>query len=88
MKLRVVGVFLLSLLVGGCGAEPMRQAVSANVGVKVEVLTEFDGIRLYRVSDGSNMIYVATSHTELRTQWEVSCGENCTEVKRALTVKR
>lgn len=68
MKYVVIAAVLLACV--GCRADSLSRTASTNHDVKVELLTEFDGIRLYRVEDGSERtVYVAVAADRLRTSF-------------------
>ncbi len=75
MKRLIVMAAMCSAM-AACGAEPMSKSPSANADVRVEVLTEFDGVRLYRVRDGSDRtVYIAVSASQLRAEWTEQHGK-------------
>jgi hypothetical protein len=61
---------------------------------KVEVIAEFEGIRLYRITGFGRDIYVAKlidDHAErqtVSTHWDVSCGKHCTEKVQVQTLMK
>lgn len=81
-------VCVLAVVMISCGAAAIRKADSSNKGVTVEVLTEFDGIRLYRVNDGERTVFVAVTRSELRASWQETCGKNCTRQVETLTARK
>jgi flagellar basal body-associated protein FliL len=90
------GVAAAGVMLFGCEATPLRPAEAKTApgsSLKVEVVAEFEGIRLYRVNTGDKTIYVAAAiddHAERRVsaQWEESCGKACTEAVTVQTVPR
>jgi hypothetical protein len=81
VPVKILLLALIAVVTIGCEADPIRPASSTNPNVQVNVLTEFDGIRLYRIQDGDGRpIYVAVAMSELRVEWEEHQGR--TTVKR------
>lgn len=77
---RLLLVILAGVAVAGCPAPPLRGTASTNRDVAVEVMTEFDGIRLYRVDVGSRIVFVAAYANQLSTSWREQQGKTSVEV--------
>lgn len=67
-------IFLLLVLVAfsGCQADPIRTEASGNPDVKVELIAEFEGIRVYRLNDGGQFVYISDTRNGSRISWETS----------------
>lgn len=76
-----------ALLVSGCYAEPQSKETSSNSEVKVELLTEFDGCKVYRAWDMGNRIYIARCGQDVRAEWQTSCGKGCVAKQETLTIE-
>lgn len=85
----------LVLMAAGCDVSPsapLRDATSANAGVRVTVMTEFDGIRLYEVEIPiglhlSQRVYVAKSIDSLSASWREQQGK-MTVLRETQTIER
>lgn len=78
-------IALASLLaLAGCGAEPIAREQSGNPDVRVDLIAEFDGCRLFRVYDYSNRVYVADCKRNTTAQWQESAGKT-TVTRQSLT---
>lgn len=89
-KLMIVIVSALSLTACN-GAPSMRRVPPGNTNITVDVIAVFDNLRLYRVKDGPVIVYVAgplNGNYSLATQWNQSCGDDCTETVRVQTVAK
>ena len=70
-----LGLLVLVVVFSGCRAAPMRYISSTNPQTSIEVMTEFDGIRLYRIDVGNRSVYVAVHLKDLSTHWEEQNGK-------------
>lgn len=68
--MRLMILALIAVVMCGCEADPIRQAKSANPKTTVDVVTEFDGIRLYRVNVGDRSVFVAAYVNGLNASWD------------------
>lgn len=78
--MRRLAWMLASMLVVGCYADAERDADGTNADVRVSLLTEADGCKIYRFRDGGRAHYFVRcggSVTTLTGHYE-SCGKNCT----------
>jgi len=85
-QLSALIVALSVLTMSGCAAEGIREAQSANRNVTVDLLTEFEGVRVYRFLDGGNYVYVAVSASQLRAEWQKPEGKTTVRAE-SLTVQ-
>lgn len=78
-------VIFLALFLGGCKSPSLQSTVSQNKEITVDLITQFDGIRLYRVNvDGRSVYVAATGTVPVETSWiethYYSCGKaTCTK---------
>lgn len=72
----------------GCQAEPLKTLDSANKTVIVELLTTFDGVRLYRIFDGGRQVYVAVADGRLEVSWDAQHGKTAEHMRTTTVVKR
>lgn len=80
---------IFALLLSACDPpRAIKQIDSANPAVHVELLTSFDGVRLYRIDVGARTVYVAVQDGRSEVSWEQSCGKNCVEHMSMQTVQR
>jgi hypothetical protein len=75
------------LFMSGCYAPPQRIEASSNSEVNVELMTEFDGCKVYRLWDFGNRVYIARCGQDVRAEWSTSCGKGCTKNNQTLTVE-
>lgn len=66
--LLLIGVLSMS----ACEAPAIRQIESANSQTRVELITAFEGVRLYRIDVGDSRIYVAVQDKRLEVAWDVT----------------
>lgn len=71
IRIRTVLV-LTSLMLAGCGAEPIERTNSGNPDVSAGLLAEVDGCRIWRLSDGNsrNVYFANCSGRAQRMSWE------------------
>ena len=72
---RLLAILVSALVVASCAADPISTTDSRNKNVKVDVLTEFDGVRVYRFMDNGYYIYIAVSAHDIRAQWDQTAGK-------------
>ncbi len=75
MKRVILPLIFIALIFSGCSRTPDVVAVqdTNNPGIKVELLFEKDGIKVYRFYDGYRLVY----YTDARgnTAWEEQHGK-------------
>lgn len=71
----------LSLILFGCHAEPISNSQTNNPKIKVELLFEHEGCKVYRFEDGYYR-YFSDCRGSIETQYAASCGKNCTKQVR------
>jgi hypothetical protein len=68
----------LTFLVVGCLSPPQSSVPSSNPQVKVELLFEVDGCKVYRFYDGGQPRYFTKcANGTSSVGWQQSCGKNC-----------
>lgn len=78
-------LILLAIMVTGCTEQAQQEVQSSNRSVSVELLTEFDGCKLYRIYDGRN-VYMAKCGDTVTTSTKQGCGKNCTYTTSDMTI--
>lgn len=76
-RLVIVAVFLL-----GCLTDPMSSSTTTNQAIRVELLFEHEGCKVYRFSDAARPHYYAVcgaTGAALNERVE-ACGKKCTTV--------
>ncbi len=69
-------ILILSLMLLGC-EEPAQKTVSTtNQNIKVELLFEHDGCKVYRFNDGGTHYYARCPMTATVSDYK-DCGEDC-----------
>ncbi len=76
---RLIVLTALIVAMTACENDALRQTQSVNNNVKVDVLTEFEGIRVYRVHDGGYPIYIAVRDGNITAQWRENHGKTSVE---------
>lgn len=74
-----------------CETQGIREVPNVShkdAGIKVDVITEFDGIRLYKVEGPNLKVFVATTMEGPRTRWETCDGEGNCDQHEVLTVTK
>ncbi len=61
----IVAVFIFA----GCGKDPIKTANTNNKEIKVEIMFEYDGCRMYRFDSGGRNIYYARCGSDVTTSW-------------------
>lgn len=69
----------LGLVLAACTADPQALAPGSNTEVRVYLLTEADGCKIYRFSDSGRYHYFTrcTPGEQVSTLSTSSCGKNC-----------
>lgn len=80
-SIAVVAVIVVGLCSAACPANAIKNVESLNPEVKVELLTSFDGVRLYRVDTGVRTVYVAVSSNRLEVAWDSREGKTTVPVE-------
>lgn len=78
-------VLLLALLLVGCQEPAQRTEKSSNHNIKVELLFEHDGCKVYRFNDGSTH-YFAKCPMSVTVSDVKDCGEDCSYHEEVQTV--
>lgn len=71
-------VFALSMWLSSCKASPQETKQTSNAEIKVELLFEHEGVRMYRFQDGSRYHYYAVPRSGWSSvMYTENCGKNC-----------
>ena len=77
-------ILLFVLFATGCEKTAQEVHQSSNPQVKVDLLFEHEGVRVYRFEDDYRLHYYAVPSSGVRvssfSEWTESCGKNCTRV--------
>jgi len=68
---------LLTLSLIGCKNESVSNSSTSNTNIKVELLFEHDGVKVYRFHDGGTFYY---TDARGKTKWTVSNGKTTSDV--------
>jgi hypothetical protein len=68
---------LLTLSLIGCKNESVSNSSTSNTNIKVELLFEHDGVKVYRFRDGRTVYY---TDARGKTKWTVSNGKTTSDV--------
>lgn len=74
-----------------CETQGIREVPNVShkdAGIKVDVITEFDGIRLYKIEGPNLRVYVAKTIDGTQTHWETCDGEGNCDRQEVLTVMK
>ena len=72
-----LAVFLVALCIVGCSKTPVETRSTNNVDVKVDLLFEYDGCKVYRFSDaGSNHYFARCPDGSVSTSYDISEGKH------------
>lgn len=82
---RLLGGVLCALCFVGCANDPVATSSTTNAAIKVELLFENDGVKVYRFTDCGRYIYFADARGA--TSWSVSKGKSGTDRYGVETVK-
>jgi hypothetical protein len=81
MKRIAIVVAVMALV--GCANDPVASSASNNPQVKVDLLFEHEGVRVYRFWDAGHHRYYAIprdgSATSVESGFNQSCGKGCTK---------
>ena len=73
---KIVVVLAAILILASCAMKPIETRTTNNSnGGKVDVLFDFDGIRMYRFYDDGHYVYFAKVLNGARTTWQQSKGK-------------
>ncbi|MFN8355545.1 MAG: DUF4884 domain-containing protein [Spirosomataceae bacterium] len=77
--------FLLAVGLSSCLAPAQKVLQASNPQVRVELLFEVDGCKVYRFNDGSGFKYFTKCEFNSSVGWVDSCGKNCTYYTENMT---
>lgn len=69
---------VVAALAISCEVQPLEQAETANPGVTVHKLFEYDGCTVFRFKDAGVNVYWANCPGSTRSSHTEDCGKNCT----------
>lgn len=73
----------LLLITTSCTKDGLSTVESSNPKIKVELLLEHDGCKVYRFRDSSLVYFTKCGETAS----EVTCGKNCTTIQQNFKMK-
>lgn len=75
--MKTLVILVLSLVLISCSKDAEETIKTSNKEINVELLFEVDGCRVYRFFDSSYRYFSNCARNSM-TQWDESCGKNCT----------
>lgn len=81
----LLGGVLLPFCFIGCANDPVATNATTNAAIKVELLFENDGVKVYRFKDCGRYIYFTDARGA--ASWSVNKGKNGTDHFEVETVK-
>lgn len=75
---KLLAIVLLALELSSCMAPAQMALQGSNPQIKVELLFEVDGCKVYRFYDGGAIRYFTKCENNSSVGWLESCGKNCT----------
>jgi hypothetical protein len=77
---KLIGILLMAALLSSCAIKPIKTGMTNNgVDLKnpvtVDILFDFDGVRMYRFIDNGHYIYFAKTTNGVRVSWQQSEGK-------------
>ena len=77
MRALVITIALVGL--AGCANEPIEQSQTNNPAIRISLLFEHDGCRVYRFADaGHSRYFVKCASGSGTVSWNEYCGKGCT----------
>lgn len=70
--MKLLAIVLLAATTCACEADPinLEKIATGNKDVTVDLIAQFDGIKVYRLRDGGNTpVYITDSRTATRANW-------------------
>lgn len=79
MKNIIIIAFALTLF--GCRENPIERIETSNSEIKVDLLFEHDGCKIYRFNDGGHDVYWSDCRGKMETSYVRSTGKSAYTVK-------
>lgn len=78
MRRHFGAAILAAVALAACGEKPVATEPTTNANVKVDLLFQHDGRKVYRFVDGPRVVYFTTPGGDAHSEHIESCGKACT----------